>query len=622
MRSGKISVQTENIFPIIKKFLYSEQEIFLRELISNAVDASSKLKTLSAKSEFKGEIGNLYIELILNKEEKTITIKDKGIGMDEEEVEKYLNQLAFSSAEEFIDKYKSDANIIGHFGLGFYSAFMVADQVDVISRSYKKNAKAVKWSCKGDTEFTIEPAAKKDRGTDVILHLSEDSLAYLEEHKIQGLLEKYCKFLSVPIHFGTRKESSGEGDQKTETEVPNIINNPHPLWKKSPSEITDEDYKNFYNELYPYSDEPLFWIHLNIDYPFNLTGILYFPKIKNNIEIQKNKIHLYCNQVFVTDDVKEIVPEYLMLLHGMIDSPDIPLNVSRSYLQADSNVRKISTYITKKVAEKLSDLFKKDRKDFESKWNDISTFIKYGLISDEKFSEKALPASLFQNTEKEFYTLEEYKEKISLNQKDKNGKLVVLYTHDPKAHYSYINAAREQSYDVLIMNNVLDNHFIQMIEMKADLQFKRVDSDTISHLIEKDEVSESVLTEQEQKSVQEIFAAIPGNKAGKTAMKAMSPEAAPVLIVKPEFMRRMSEMQFMMQTMKGDADEHPFLNQYDCIVNSNHPVIAQKLRSIADEKEKADLADYLFKLALLDQQMLQGEALHEFVKKSLSKLNA
>ncbi len=620
MRTGKISVQTENIFPIIKKFLYSEQEIFLRELISNAVDASSKLKTLASKSEFKGEIGDLTIEVLLDKEQKTLTIRDRGIGMDEEEMEKYLNQLAFSSAEEFINKYKGETNIIGHFGLGFYSAFMVSERVEVLSKSYKEAAQAVKWSCKGDTEFTIEPTEKSDRGTDVILHLAEDCLDYLESHKVESLLEKYCKFLPVPIQFGTRKEQVQEGEESKEIEKPNIVNNTHPLWKKTPSEITDEEYKSFYNELYPYSEEPLFWIHLNIDYPFNLTGILYFPKIRNNIEVQKNKIHLYCNQVFVTDDVKEIVPEYLMLLHGVIDSPDIPLNVSRSYLQADAHVRKISGYITKKVAEKLAELFKKDRKDFESKWNDISTFIKYGLISDEKFSEKALPTALLQNTEKEYFTIEEYKEKISLLQKDKNGKLIALYTHDPKSHYSYIAAAKEHSYDVLIMNNILDNHFIQTLEMKSEMQFKRVDSDTVNHLIEKEDQTESVLSESDQKKVEELFKSISGNKASRTVLKAMSPEAPPVMIVKPEFMRRMSEMQYMMQAMKEDGDNNPFLNAYDCVVNSNHPLIAQKLVSADSTEKQSELADYLFKLALLDQHMLQGEALHEFVKKSLGKL--
>ncbi len=621
MQKGKISVKTENIFPIIKKFLYSEQEIFLRELISNAVDATNKLKVLSSKGEMKGELGDLNIEVVIDKEQKTLTIKDKGIGMDETEVQTYLNQVAFSSAEEFITKYKGEANIIGHFGLGFYSAFMVAGKVEVITKSYKENAIPVKWSCDGDTEFSIEETEKAERGTDIILHLTEEAHEFLEESKIESLLEKFCKFLPVPIKFGTRKEKIKEGEKEKEIEVDHIINNPNPIWKKNPTEITDEDYKSFYSELYPYSEEPLFWIHLNIDYPFNLTGILYFPKIRQNIELQKNKIHLYSNQVFVTDDVKEIVPEYLMLLHGVIDSPDIPLNVSRSYLQADANVRKISGYITRKVAEKLNELFNKDRKDFESKWNDISTFIKYGVISDEKFSEKTLGICLLQNTDKEYYTIEEYKSKIGETQKDKNSRIVILYTQDPKAHYSYVVAAKEKGYDVLLMNNVLDNHFIQSLEMKAELSFKRVDSDTPDKLIEKDEKIESALSETEQKAIEELFKSLPVNKSSKTSTKAMSPNDPPVLIVKPEFMRRMTEMQYMMSAVKGDHEDLPFMNHYESIINSNHPIIVGKLLNETEAEKKNELAEYLFKLAMLDQQMLQGEALHDFVKKSLKRLD-
>ncbi|MBK9722922.1 MAG: molecular chaperone HtpG [Saprospiraceae bacterium] len=621
MRSGKISVKTENIFPIIKKFLYSEQEIFLRELISNAVDATTKLKVLSSKGEAKGELGELKIEISIHKENGTLSIKDRGIGMDEEEVKNYLNQVAFSSAEDFINKYKGEANIIGHFGLGFYSAFMVSDKVEVITKSYKENAVPVKWTCLGDTEFNIEEVIKEDRGTEIILYLTEDCKEYLEDARIEGLLDKFCKFLPVPIQFGTRKEKIKEGEVETEIEKENIINNPNPLWKKAPTDITDEEYKNFYNELYPYSEEPLFWIHLNIDYPFNLTGILYFPKIKQNIEIQKNKIHLYSNQVFVTDDVKEIVPEFLMLLHGVIDSPDIPLNVSRSYLQADAHVRKISGYITRKVAEKLHDLFKKDRADFEKKWSDISTFIKYGLISDEKFAEKTIPVVLFENTEKKFFTIDEYKEHIKQLQTDKNNRLTVLYSNDPKLHYRYIAAAKEQGYDVLLMNNVLDNHFIQQMEMKAELTFKRVDSDTLDKLIEKEEKTESVLSEADQKTVEEIFKSISINKGSNTLLKALSPNDPPVMIVKPEFMRRMSEMQYMMHAVKGEADDHPFLNHYESIINSNHPIVATKLLAEKDSEKRKDIADYLFKLAMLDQQMLQGEALHDFVKKSLESMH-
>ncbi len=620
MQTGKISVQAENIFPIIKKFLYSEQEIFLRELISNAVDATSKLKVLSSKGEFKGEIGEIKIEIILDKDQKTLTIRDRGIGMDEEEVKNYLNQVAFSSAEEFISKYQGETNIIGHFGLGFYSAFMVAGKVDVITKSYKENAIPVKWSCSGDTDFTLETVEKEMRGTDVVLHISDDAMDYLEDAKIESLLEKFCKFLPVPIQFGTQKEKIKEGEEEKEIETDRIINNTNPLWKKNPVEITTEEYKSFYSELYPYSDEPLFWIHLNIDYPFNLTGILYFPKIKQNIELQKNKIHLYSNQVFVTDDVKEIVPEYLMLLHGVIDSPDIPLNVSRSYLQADGNVRKISGYITRKVAEKLNELFSKDRKDYESKWNDISTFIKYGLISDEKFAEKALQICLLQNTEKEFATIEEYKSKIKDNQTDKNSRLVVLYTHDAKAHFSYIRAAKDKGFDVLLLNNILDNHFIQSLEMKAELSFKRVDSDTMDKLIEKEESPESVLSEEDRKKVEELFKSLPINKAAKTIVKSLSPNDPPMMIVRPEFMRRMTEMNYMMNAAKGDIDEMPFLNHYESVINSNHPLIAKKLIEESEPSKQSELADYVFKLAMLDQQMLSGEALHDFVLKSLNRL--
>ncbi|MFZ1359236.1 MAG: molecular chaperone HtpG, partial [Saprospiraceae bacterium] len=432
MEKGQITVNTENIFPIIKQFLYSEQEIFLRELISNAVDATSKLKTLSSKGVAKGELGDLTIEIIPNKEARTLTIKDKGIGLTSEETKKYLNQVAFSSAQEFLEKYKDDANIIGHFGLGFYSAFMVADKVEVNTLSYQEDAEPVIWSCTGDTNFEINASEKTDRGTEIILHLSDDAMQYAEDDKLQELLNKYCKFLPVPIKLGMKKKtiSEGEGEEKTdrEIEVANIINNTNPLWKKSPSELSEQDYINFYKELYPYSSDPLFWIHLNIDYPFNLTGVLYFPKIETNFDIQKNKIHLYSNQVFVTDDVKEIVPEFLMLLHGVIDSPDIPLNVSRSYLQADSHVRKISGYITKKVAEKLNDLFKQDRAGFEAKWPDIGTFIKYGYLSDDKFEEKVSGSILLKNTDGQYFTIDEYKEKIKDNQTDKDGKITVLYS--------------------------------------------------------------------------------------------------------------------------------------------------------------------------------------------------
>lgn len=617
MKSGKISVQTENIFPIIKKFLYSEQEIFLRELISNAVDATSKLKALSNRGEVKGELGILNIEIVPNKESKTLTIRDRGIGMDEDEINKYLNQVAFSSAQEFLEKYKDDLNIIGHFGLGFYSAFMVSDKVEVISKSYKENAKPVKWICTGDTEYSIEDTEKTDRGTDIVLHLSDDATEYLEDHKLEQLLEKFCKFLPVPIQLGTKKEKTKEGDEEIETEIPNIINNTFPLWKKTPSDISDQEYLDFYKELYPFSQDPLFWIHLNIDYPFNLTGILYFPKISNQFEIQKNKIHLYSNQVFVTDDVKEIVPEFLMLLHGIIDSPDIPLNVSRSYLQSDSNVRKITGYITKKVAEKLNELFKKDRSDFESKWNDIGTFIKYGLISDDKFAEKAIEFTLLKNTDGIFKTIEEYKTHIKEHQTAKNNRLTCLYTHDVQTHYHLVSQCKERGYDVLLMDQVIDNHFIQHLEYKAELSFKRVDADTIDQLIEKDVQNDSVLSEDEQNKILEIFKGVSINLASDTQIKALSPNDPPIQIVRPEFMRRMAEMQHMMHAIKGENDL--FKDHYQIILNSNHPSLAIKFSQVGEE-DKKEMASYLTELALLEHQMLKGSALNDFIKKSLNRI--
>jgi len=619
MKSGKISVQSENIFPIIKKFLYSEQEIFLRELVSNAVDATNKLKALSNRGEAKGELNNLNIEIIPNKEAHTLTIRDRGLGMDAEEVDKYLNQVAFSSAQEFLDKFKNELNIIGHFGLGFYSAFMVSDKVEVITKSYKENATAVKWTCIGDTDYSIEDIEKSERGTDIVLHLSEDARDYEDLGKLETLLEKFCKFLPIPIQLGTKKEKIKEGDQEVEIEVPNIINNTDPLWRKTPNDITEEQYKNFYQELYPFSAEPLFWIHLNIDYPFNLTGILYFPKIKNQFEIQKNKIHLYSNQVFVTDDVKEIVPEFLMLLHGVIDSPDIPLNVSRSYLQSDSNVRKITSYITKKVSDKLADLFKKNRDDYESKWDDIGTFIKYGIISDDKFEEKAISFALLKSTDKKYLTIEEYKEKVKDTQTDKNGKIIGLYTQDPLQQHSLVRQCNDRAYTVLIMDNVIDNHFIQHLEYKADLSFKRVDSETIDHLIEKDIKNESVLTEAEENKIKEIFTSLSFNKATATQTKALSPEDDPVHIVRPEFMRRMSEMQHMMTAMKGETGDL-FKDSYNLIINTNHPIIARKMNELAEDGSKIEMATYLTQLALLNQNMLKGEELTNFIKHALEKV--
>lgn len=621
VEKGQITVSTENIFPIIKQFLYSEQEIFLRELISNAVDATSKLKTLSSKGVASGELGDLTIEVIINKDARTLTIRDKGIGLTADETKKYLNQVAFSSAQEFLDKYKEDANIIGHFGLGFYSAFMVADKVEVDTLSYQEGAQPVIWSCSGDTSFELSPSYRTGRGTDIILHLSDDAQQYLDENKIQELLDKYCKFLPIPIQLGMKKKNitEGEGDDKKEKEieVPNIINNTNPLWKKSPSDLKDEDYLAFYNELYPFSRPPLFWIHLNIDYPFNLTGVLYFPKIESNFDIQKNKIHLYSNQVFVTDDVKEIVPESLMLLHGVIDSPDIPLNVSRSYLQADSNVRKITGYITKKVADKLNELFKQDRPAYEAKWPDIGTFIKYGYLSDDKFEEKVEPSILLKSTEGKYFTLEEYKEKIKANQTDKNGKIVVLYTNLLNDHHSYIQAATAKGYDVVEMDQIIDNHFIQHLEYKkGEFTFKRIDSDVADHLIEKDDAIPEVLTETEVKAVDEIFKEMLKDSMNKVEVKPLSSNEQPVVIVKPEFMRRMTEMQMMQGNAMGKMPD-----MYTIVVNSNHPLISNKLLKIEDSAEKEKFAHYLYDLARLSQQMLTGEELTRFVNENLEKLS-
>ncbi len=617
MTKGNISVQTENIFPIIKQFLYSDQEIFLRELVSNAVDATTKLKTLGSKGEFKGEMGDISIEILLDKEAKTLTIRDKGIGMTEDETMKYLNQVAFSSAQEFLDKYKGEANIIGHFGLGFYSAFMVSEKVEVVTKSWKENYSAVRWICDGNPEYSIETVEKDSRGTDIILHISDDAVEYLEETKVQSLLDKYCKFLPVLIQFGTRTETNYEGegeDEKTiETLVPNIVNNPHPIWKKLPSELNDDDYKAFYEELYPYSAPPLFWIHLNIDYPFNLTGILYFPKMNNSMEVQKNKIQLYSNQVYVTDDVKEIVPEFLTLLHGVIDSPDIPLNVSRSYLQSDKEVKKITGYITKKVADKLNELFKNKREDYEAKWRDIGMFVKYGMLSDESFYEKAKNFVLVQNAENQHFTIEEYKEKVKIEQTDKNGKLVFIYTNSPKAHDSFIASAKNKNYDVLLFDNVIDNLFMQKLEFSQEnnISFVRVDADTANNLIKKDEVTESVLSEAAQNDVKEIFTKVNEGSSATIMLAPLSPDDQPVTVTRPEFMRRMKEMQMLQGMAMGD-----FGDFYNVVVNTNHPLIANKLLATEGEARNT-MAKYLTDLALLNQGMLEGPALTAFVQKSL-----
>ncbi len=619
-KKGQIGVSADDIFPLIKKFLYTDQEIFLRELISNAVDATTKLKTLASKGDFKGELGDLTIDVKLDEKNKTISIIDRGIGMTEEEVIKYLNQVAFSSAQEFLEKYSGE-NIIGHFGLGFYSAFMVAETVEVRTKSYKDDAKAVKWVCDGSPEYTMEEIDKESRGTEIILHVGEEGKDYLSKNRIQELLDKYNKFLPVLIRFGTKTEykTEGEGDdaKQIEEEVDNIINNPNPLWKKSPNELKDEDYKEFYRELFPGTfNDTVFWIHLKMDYPFNLTGILYFPKVTNNFDIQKSKIHLYSNQVFITDDVRAIVPEFLMLLHGVIDSPDIPLNVSRSSLQNDQRVKKITSYITKKVAEKLKDIFKKDREEFEKKWDDISTFVKYGMLSEEKFYDKALDFALLKNEEGKYFTFEEYKEKIKANQVDKHDKTVIIYTSDAKAQHSYIQSAKNYGYDVVVMDNIIDIHFMQHMETKdGSITFVRVDSDTVDNLVQKDEKKESVMSEKQQEKVKAIFTESLKGENNTIELKALSPDDLPVVITKPEFMRRFKEMQQYQSMGMGDLPE-----SYNIIINSNNPLIADKLVKMKSEEKKEKFATYLYKLAKLNQNMLTGEEMTEFVKTSVEFL--
>lgn len=613
METGKINVQTENIFPIIKKFLYSDHEIFLRELVSNAVDATKKLKGLSQLGEVKGEIGDTTIQIKTNKDNKTLSICDKGIGMTADEVKKYINQIAFSSAGEFAEKLKNTDNntIIGHFGLGFYSAFMVAEKVEIHTKSYQ-DAPAVKWTSDGTTEYTLEEIEKAERGTEIILHLAEDSLEFLEDHRIKTLLNKYCKFLPVPIQFGYKWQS--EEEKKAEKpQEPEIINNTEPAWIKTPSSLTDEDYKNFYRELYPLNfDEPLFWIHLNVDYPFNLTGILYFPKLKKNFEVQKDKIQLYSNQVFVTDNVGEIVPEYLTLLHGVIDSPDIPLNVSRSYLQSDGNVKKINQHISKKVSDKLNEIFKSDRKQFEEKWNDIGLFVKYGILSDEKFYERSNGFALFQTTESNYYTLDELKEKIKDNQTDKDGNLIILYTSDNEEQHSYIKQAKDYGYEVVLFDTMIDNHFMQHIEMKNEkTQFKRVDADIISNLIPKDENIESALSKEQEDKLKVLFESTIDKSNADIELKALSPNDAPILITRNEFMRRMSEMQKMGGSpfMFGGMNE-----KINLVINTNHSINHKLLDENPEQQEKH--IKQLYDLALLSQNLLKGEALTNFVNRS------
>ncbi|MDN3636615.1 molecular chaperone HtpG [Neolewinella lacunae] len=628
MQKGNISVQTENIFPIIKKFLYSDQEIFLRELVSNAVDATSKLKTLARKGEVKDPVTDTTIDILIDETAGTLTIRDRGIGMTEEEVKKYLNQVALSSAQDFVDKYKDEASIIGHFGLGFYSAFMVADRVEVVTKSYQEGSEAVRWTCEGDPSYEIGPAERDFYGTDVILHISEDSKQYLQDAEIEALLNKYARFLPVPIRFGTRTETTYEesdeavveGEEKpkpkkVETEVDNIINNTDPLWKKNPADLTDQDYKDFYRELYPMGQPPMFWIHLNIDYPFHLTGVLYFPKLSGSLELQRNKIQLYSNQVYVTDNVKEIVPEFLTLLHGVIDSPDIPLNVSRSYLQADSNVKKITSYITKKVGEKLSSLFKDNREDYESKWADLGVFVKYGMISEEKFYDRATKFVLLENTEGKKFTLEEYRERIKENQTDKYDRLVGIYTADAEKQHTLVSAATDRGYDVLQLEHAIDAPFIQSLEAKEEkITFVRVDSATPDQLVQKDEEKENLLSEEERGTVSELFKGIVG-QAGSVEVKPLDTTDAPVQIVRPEFMRRMKEMQ-MLQGM----DTSMFPDMYQVIINANSPVVKSGLLAKTDTAEREESARHLYQLALLSQQMLSGADLKAFIERSMKMM--
>jgi molecular chaperone HtpG len=599
--TGNISVHTENIFPIIKKFLYSDHEIFLRELVSNAVDATQKLKTLAASGEAKGELGDLKIKIKLDKEAKTLHIIDSGIGMTEEEVNKYINQLAFSSAEEFLDKYKDKgAQVIGHFGLGFYSAFMVAHKVELHTKSYKEGATAVKWTCDGSTTFEISDSEKAERGTEIILHLAEDSLEFNDNFRIKNILDKYCKFLPIEIEYEEK-----------------VLNNPAPLWTKAPSDCSKEDYENFYKELYPFSETPLFWIHLNVDYPFKLTGILYFPKIKNEFEPTRNKIQLYSNQVFVTDSVQDIVPEFLMLLHGVIDSPDIPLNVSRSYLQSDANVKKINSHITKKVADKLEEIYKADRIEFNNKWESVGTFVKYGMISEEKFFERGKKFCLLQNKANDYFTIDEYKEKVAATQTDKDNKAVFLYSNDLKAHDSFIQAIEKRGYDVLRMDGVLDNHFISNIEHKWEgVQWKRVDSDSIDKLIDKDIKKESVLSDKDQTAIKDTFANSFGN-AGQFVFEneALAPDDQFLTLITPEWERRMKEMQKMQgMSMFGNLPD-----TYRVVINTNHG-ISVKLSKMADGEAKTQLMKQAFDLARLSQNLLHGEELTAYIQRNTKAL--
>jgi len=628
MKTGQIHVQTENIFPIIKKFLYSDHEIFLRELVSNAVDASQKLKVLSSNGEFKGELGDLKVEVILDEKKKTLTIRDNGIGMSADEIDKYINQIAFSGAEEFVQQYKGKEGadqIIGHFGLGFYSAFMVAEKVQIRTLSRHEGAKAVQWESNGSPEYTIEEIEKETRGTDIVLFISKESKEFLEKNRIQGILDKYCKFLPIPVVFGTKTEyidsPEGEKDDKGNVkrvaiEVPNQVNNTQPAWTKAPADLKEEDYDGFYRELYPMTfDKPMFHIHLNVDYPFNLTGILYFPKLKENIEVQRNKINLYSNQVFITDSVGEIVPEFLTLLHGVIDSPDIPLNVSRSYLQADGNVKKISAHITKKVADKLAEMFKKDRSDFESKWQDLQVFVQYGMLSEDKFAEKAKSFSLIKNTDGKHFTLDEYKDAISALQTDKDGNTIVLYCNNVEEHFAQVKKAKERGYDVIELDGPLAPHWIGKLEQENEkLKFARIDSDSIDKLIKKEEDLPSKLSKEEEEKLKTSFESVVNKEKYSVQFESMSETDSPVIITQPEFIRRMMEQ----QRLGGNSFYGAFPEMYNVVVNANHPKVVQLLGK--EDAIRQEQIKNLTDLALLSNGLLKGEALHQFIERSVEQI--
>ena len=628
MAKGNIGVTTENIFPVIKKFLYSDHEIFLREMVSNAVDATQKLKTLAQQGDFKGELGSTAVSVKLNKEEGTLTFSDHGIGMTEEEIDRYINQIAFSGVTDFLDKYKENANaIIGHFGLGFYSAFMVADKVEIITKSYKENSKLVKWTCDGSPEYEIETiddsewrkdSANNDHGSDIVLHISEDCKEFLEEYKIKELLNKYCKFMAVPVIMGKKQEWDKDAKAMKDTDEDYVINSIEPLWTKQPAGIKDEEYKEFYKSLYPMSDEPLFWIHLNVDFPFHLTGILYFPRVQSNMDLQRNKIQLYCNQVFVTDQVEGIVPEFLTLLHGVIDSPDIPLNVSRSYLQSDSNVKKISGHISKKVADKLEEMFKNDRKDFEDKWDDIKIFVEYGMLTDEKFCERALKFALLKNTEGQYFSLDDYRDKIKALQTDKDKNVCYLYANDAEEQHAYIAKAKAKGYDVLLMDSVLTPHWVNLLEQKKEKsRFVRVDADTVEKLIAHEDSIPEKMSKEDQEKLKPIIEAEVDKQKFTVQMESMESDDQPMVITQSEFMRRYKEMSATSGGGMGFYGELP--ESYNLVVNVNHPLIEQVLKESDAEKQK-QLVHQLTDLALLANGLLKGEALTEFVKRSISMI--